>query len=170
MRNNFLIFLIVLSPMFVSGQLTFTTGVEYNDYIVEQQTNVGNAINNLMNSMDLDSASVWYYYNTGLEATKVSLDNIQRMPVFNNNANFKNASQELFQYYFDVFSVEFKEFVKIYTNTSIPYDKKMELLNPLLETIGTREVTFDGNFAKAQQEFATENNFDLIVPEPEEGE
>lgn len=166
MRNILFIFMITLIPVYASGQSSFSSAVEYNDFIVAQQENVGTAINNLMGNLSLDSATVWAYYNLGLATTQVSRDNIKNMPDFNNASYFKNASLELFQYYVDVFTLEFKEVVTIYLDVNVPFENKLDKMNPIFDVIAAKEMKFDENFAKAQQQFATENNFELIIPEP----
>jgi len=55
--------------------------VEYNDYIVSKQTNIGSAINTLIGNIDLDCATVMYYYYSGLGTTKVSMENIKKLKV-----------------------------------------------------------------------------------------
>lgn len=170
MRNILFLFLATLISVHATAQSSFATAVEYNDYIVVQQDNVGTAINTLMGNLNLDSATVWAYYNLGLATTQVSRDNIKNMPDFNNTSYFKNASLELFQYYVDVFTVEFKEVVTIYFDVNVPFENKLDKMNPIFDVIAAKEMKFDENFAKAQQQFATENNFELIIPEPIEEE
>lgn len=170
MRNILFLFLVTLISVHATAQSSFATAVEYNDYIVVQQDNVGTAINTLMGNLNLDSATVWAYYNLGLATTQVSRDNIKNMPDFNNTSYFKNASLELFQYYVDVFTVEFKEVVTIYFDVNVPFENKLDKMNPIFDVIAAKEMKFDENFAKAQQQFATENNFELIIPETVEEE
>ena len=70
----------------------------------------------------------------------------------------------------DVFTVEFKEVVTIYFDVNVPFENKLDKMNPIFDVIAAKEMKFDENFAKAQQQFATENNFELIIPETVEEE
>lgn len=170
MRNKLLIAAFILSPIFSFGQAPFNTAVEYNDFIVNEQNLVGEAINDLMSNMLEDSITVWAHYNAGLIITKNCFLAIQNAPAYENNTYFRDASIELFQFYLDVFSNEFRELITYYTDPNISFEKLDEELNRISEAITLKEDLYDNNFANAQAQFAEEYHFNLLDIQSDEDE
>lgn len=170
MRNTFFIVIFLFTPLFSFGQTEFKTAIEYNDFIISQQNLVGGAINDLMVNILEDSASVWIHYNAGLIIANNCFLAIKSLPVFEDNTYFKDASTELFQFYLDVFSNEFKEITTYYTDPDISFEKLDSELTRISNLITLKEDMHDTNFANAQAKFAEEYHFNLLDTQVEEND
>ena len=161
MRATFYTLLLIAVPALMQAQTTFSTAVDYNDFIIEQQDNVGTAINTMMNNLDADSATLWRSYYDGKSATFAAAENIKNLSGFNGNTEFRDASVALFLFYYSVFSNEYYQVLKIYTKEGFA-DEDLNSINGIIESIVDRETTYDENFAAAQEKFAKDNGFELI--------
>jgi hypothetical protein len=140
----------------------FKTAIEYNDYIISEQNKVVASMNLLSQAvesgtyLDMDKA-----LDSVRAQTKRSLKVIKGMDGYNNNTALKSAAVKLFSFYCKISKKEFKKMVGILKKGDKIKVKDMACMEKLSERISSGEMPLDDIFAKAQEDFAKENNFTL---------
>jgi len=148
----------LLSLTAVEAQTTFTDPVVYNDYIVDQQLAVGEAINSMMNSTFLDSAGIWTVFYQSIEMVKRCNVNIKNLHPFEDDTAFLSAAQTLFQYYENTVVNDYPIFIKaLYSSNSTEAD--YEEMNVIILKHNEKEALLDEQFAVAQSAFAAKHGF-----------
>lgn len=145
----------------------FKTAVEYNDYIVQQQNLIGTQIikfNEEMGKEGATATSVQPYYEKLLSINKTAIENVSKMPGFENNVALRDAVLELLKFYERTFSVDYKKIIDLVFSKNLD-DAAIGEINRLLEKITSEEKPYDEKFAAAQASFAKQYNFELIENE-----
>ena len=158
--KNILIALLTLSFFAVSAQ-KFESAIEFNDFIIDEQTKIGEKIVILMDEFEIgtrESAKV--KHQELIVQTKASLRALQSVKSFTGGARFKQASLSLFNFYQSICETEYARMIDIYFSEDYS-DEDVAELTKMMEDITAREKAYDEEFAAAQEEFAKANGFDL---------
>lgn len=157
--------LVLASVMFIGSSLvraqaSFTDPIAYNDYVVEQQFVVYDAIAMILSADILDSAALWSAYNQSLLSVKRTNLTIKNLPPFEQNTKYLLAAQAIFQFYEDVFTNDYPKMLKglAFLNAT---EAEYAELDAIILSISEREAKLDEQFKLAQTEFALKYNFTL---------
>jgi hypothetical protein len=141
--------------------------VAYNDYIVEQQLNVGYkmaAFNEAIANVENGLEDVKVFHTELLDQAKVAVANVKGMNGYAGNTALRDAALALYSFYVDIIADEYYEMMEIVVNPA-PTEAQMVRVQELLEQITAEEQGFDQTYQKAQEDFAKAHNFTLSEPE-----
>jgi hypothetical protein len=173
MKNLLLLFLLVLPSISFcqssSGKTSFSDAVEYNYYIVSEQTAIGNEINKLM-AIAYDSTST---YEQAEAQRKVLASraaeaerNVKNMPDWKGNTSFRDAAAELFHFYYNTFEIDYKRLVELfYKEDEVWTESDSQEMQDIRSGITEKEKGYDEKFISEEEQFAKENNFTLLPNE-----
>lgn len=148
-----------------SDKATFSTAIEYNDFIIGQQEKVIKTVlkmSDVMNVTPINNEDLKARYNDfGMECKK-ALDTIKTMDEFNGNKAFRDESIKLFEFYYEIYQKDYKELIDILVKGDNISEADVNRMKEIQESITKRENVRDGAFANAQNKFAAENNMQII--------
>lgn len=148
----------------------FNSAIDYNDYIVEQQNKVGEAIltfNDVMASDDATKESIQPYHELLISTCREGLGNLHELSDYEGNDELRQAAIDLFNFYVLTFTDDYTEMIEILFGENSD-EETMDNLNALLEKITIGEGEFDNGFAMAQASFSELYGFDLLENELQE--
>jgi len=166
MMKTLFILLLVAFTGTASAQ-TFDNAVDYNDYIVDLQNQIGNLIiqfNEKIGQEDMTRERIQPHFDKMLATTKSAITKVEKLKGFEGNVALRNNALELFKFYYTTFSVDYKELLDIYFSGNLD-EAAIERMGYVLEKVTTNEAVYDDNYAKAQADFAKKYNFELIENE-----
>lgn len=144
---------------------SFSSPIRYNDYIIGLQMNVYNKIIELVKCFEIcDDEELKKSYNEFGEEAKKSAEEIRRLDSFNGNTQFRENATQLFDFYVDVYENAYKELIDFIIKGDNS-EKAQARMNKIVEEISASETKYDNAFQTAQQQFATENNIEIIENE-----
>jgi hypothetical protein len=151
-----------LSAQKESGTPQFKTAIEYNNYIIAEQTKINGTMTLLSDAIqsgtndDMDKA----LDAVNLQA-KSSCAAIQKLDSYNKNEGFRNSAQKLFAFYSHISKKEFRQMIKILKKGDRISEKDIKHMNKINESITKKETLLYEAFTTAQETFAKENNFTI---------
>ena len=158
MRAIFYTLLLIAVPALMQTltQTTFSTAVDYNDFIIEQQDNVGTAINTMMVNLDADSS------HFGVHADGKALHLLPQKILKPGGFKIPNwdASVALFLLLFGFFQWILSGAENLHQGRFA--DEDLNSINGILESIVDRETTYDENLLQHGKNFAKRQRFELI--------
>jgi len=161
--NSF--FMKKIIPFLLSLSLSFSAfaqkdAIDYNDIIVGEQTKIGKEINDFVISEQPDEVDL--NYKILLEQIDASINVVENLGAWQDDATLQKSTLELFGFYKTVSLNEYKEFKTFMkkpdseiTNSDITY------LQTLEKGIQEKEKKFDDDFAASQDAFAKRWGFTL---------
>lgn len=162
MKTLFLLPILLLLGNLSSAQ-TFKDAVEYNDYIVELQNEIGYkiiAFNNKLGEEESTMEGVQPFYDDLIVTSKGCLTKLENLKAFENDASLKPAAENLFRFYVRCFSSSYYEMLQVIFKPELLEEDYLRLSN-LMEEIATEEAVYDQAFTEAQLGFAEKYNFSL---------
>lgn len=149
---------ISISSFAQTNGIKFSSAVEYNNYIVDKQTDVANQILGFSSVKELDKKEE--IIDATIPKLTQHIKDIQNMPAWKGNVEFRNNSATLFIFYKDIFSTSYKRIIEIQKDGVIT-DKEKTEIQKITTDINTREAKLDVAFSKAQHNFASQNNMTI---------
>ncbi len=147
---------------------TFTQATDYNDYIISRQMRVGACMNRMIALLNDTAKTQADAENLRLELqSEVAQyrDQIKAMPAWNGSIEFRNAAFDLFQFYYDMFAVEYTKLIPIIYTT--PYTEvEQKRVEEIFAAVSAKEKILDAKFLGSQEAFAKENGF-VLTPADE---
>lgn len=144
-----------------SDKLSFSTAVEYNDFIIGQQEKILDCHKACTDAIDQDNITV---AKTKLDELakqcKVAVDTLNKMDAYNNNTAFRDAGVKLFNYYKEYAGKGFKEELEIMSKPRLNPDDENRI-NQIENEFSTKEGDLYNTFIEAQNKFASENDIVL---------
>ena len=169
MKTFTLCFALVFCSLNVQAQ-KFSTAIEYNDYIVEQQNSIASAMlifNEGLNSLSATKENAMENLNGLKTATKTGLEKVRKMSAFEGNTSLREATIDLFSFYETTFANEYAQLVDLLFKDDLNDDILAEM-ERLLAKITESEKVLDENFASEQKAFAVTHGFELTTNEWQE--
>ncbi|MGL4599676.1 MAG: LIC11966 family surface protein [Bacteroidia bacterium] len=147
---------------------TFTQATDYNDYIVSRQMNVGQCMNRMIallnDTTKTQTEAEQLRYELQGEVAQYR-DQIKAMPAWNGSSEFRNAALDLFQFYYEMFSLEYAKVIPLLD--SDPYtETEQKRVEDIFAAVSDREKILDAKFLGMQESFAKENGF-ILTPADE---
>jgi hypothetical protein len=143
-----------------NNSVVITDPVKYNDYIVNQQTAIGEGILNFTNALNQENITkqaALDQLDISLKIAEKSIDNIKKLKRLNPDFGLGDAALSLFEFYKKTMEVSYKEMVIELFNTEPDMDK----LNRIIQSVSDDEKIVDDTFSKAQEKFAQHYNISL---------
>jgi phospholipase/lecithinase/hemolysin len=168
MKTAFSLLCIFVLATQVPAQVTkkFTTAVAYNDFIVDEQVKIGEAIKafNTAFGNTEDTLQIHEARKAITKQADSSINQLKRLVPFSGDTALKKNAMSLFSFYSKTASNEYKQLVQIYYSKKTNEDISKEL-QALIKVITDKEALYDKNFQDAQKAFAAKHNIDLKANE-----
>ncbi|HPD64645.1 MAG TPA: hypothetical protein P5050_04560 [Bacteroidia bacterium] len=143
------------------SQPTFSTAIEYNDYIIDLQNKIVAGIQDFVTEVsEGDKTSAMNSLNNMIAIIDNCLKELNTMGPWESNTAFRDAAVELFKFYKSVGQNEYVEFVDIKFKPELTDDDYAKL-QAIVDRISEKEKIYDEKFATAQQNFADEFGFTI---------
>lgn len=138
--------------------MTYSSAVEYNDYIVKKQQDLMNDVIKLSANQDVNNFEKTI--NDMIPKIEQSIKDIQGMPAWNGDTTFRNKALDLFKFYHEACTNEFSTVVKSLKDVQTNPDNVTKI-QEITTDVSKREEDFDNAIQQAQQNFAKNNNMDI---------
>ena len=139
------------------------SAVDYNDAIVNEQNKIIEHILAMSNAT-YDIAESDQHRLKIIEQCDSSIAIVGAMEPFDGNSDLRDAAVNLFRFYKDIASTDFKRILEI-LDMDEPTDADYEELDQIDAKIAERELPLDAAFQNAQKAFSDKNNLQLLKNE-----
>lgn len=168
MKKQLLFILVLPLVMFLSScsdkksdKISFSSAIEYNDYIVNLQTKTIKEILILSDNMKAgDSATVYASFDKFGTQAKASHEELKKLDVFEKDGEFRDKALDLFKFYVKIYEVDYKEMIELVLKKEIS-EKDIARVDEIVNKVSIEETKLDGEFAKAQKIFAKKHNIQI---------
>lgn len=135
------------------------TPLDYNDAIVNEQNKIIEHILSMSNSaFDITIAEA-HRLNI-IEQCDASIAVVESMQPFEGNSELRDAALNLFRFYREIASLEFREMLELLDKDEVT-DVEYDALNLIDQRIAVKEAPLDAAFQKAQKQFSEKHNLML---------
>ncbi|HBS86500.1 MAG: hypothetical protein A2W91_19985 [Bacteroidetes bacterium GWF2_38_335] len=161
MKKLFLI-LFAIIPFVINAQdEDWDDPIFYNDFIVEQQTDLMTLILEMNTALETGTAEeVYTALNQLQERTARAIDELDNMPCHKGDCEMIDAARKLFAFYALIFEDDYNKMIKLALKTELT-DVELTEFSEIQSGIVTREAALDEAFLGAQKRFADKNGFTL---------
>lgn len=143
-----------------SGKVKITDPVKYNDYIIDEQNEIGESLLDLMDiiSDETSTEDVAMAYLDLLTATiDLSLADLENLEKMKDDYGLRKAALDLFGFYRRIMGTKYAEMIEqLYSESP-----DMEVIDRITKEVSDEEKGYDAAFQSAQQSFATAHGFTL---------
>jgi hypothetical protein len=139
------------------------SAVDYNDAIVNEQNKIIEHILAMSNAT-YDIAESDQHRLKIIEQCDSSIAIVGAMEPFDGNSDLRDAAVNLFRFYKDIASTDFKRILDI-LDMDEPTDADYEELDQIDAKIAERELPLDAAFQNAQKAFSDKHNLQLLKNE-----
>lgn len=145
----------------------FENAVDYNDYIVNEQTKVGMAIKKFNAAFEnsTDTAVLHAARIAISRQADSAVNRMNKMVPYKGDTSLKKNAISLFGFYSKIAGKEYKQFIWIFFSKEKTTEQKSKELQDIVNDITEREKIYDSNFLEAQKAFATKYNIKLTENE-----
>jgi hypothetical protein len=167
MRILFALFVLITTT--VSAQ-SFTSAIEYNDYIVNLQNQIGYKILAFNEEMEKETstlASMQPFHDDLLQTTRNAIVSLEGIEAWDGNVELKASALALFSFYQQAFANEYKEMMGIVFKAELT-DADYARLTEILQSVTEQEAGYDLRFSNAQKEISEKYGFSLDENELQE--
>ncbi len=164
-----LFFVFAFSGLNAQPANLYSDAVVYNDFIVEEQAKIGEAIMEFTNSFsdeDLSEARVRQTYQELLDIIAATVTKIEELKGFGGSTKLRDASLQLFLFYDRIVKNQYKELLELMLKPAFEAADE-DRYRELVDSITSEEAGYDEKFAEAQGEFAEKYNIQLVTEEDE---
>lgn len=142
--------------------------IAYNDAIIKEQAKIIELSLDLVETMDTDLAKCKDIRLDIVKQCDESLAVIKKLEGFEGSERMKNAAIELFSFYKNIYSNEYKQMFDILDKGENITEEDLAFIQQMEVDVTKEEEKLDKEFADAQQELATKFNFQMEENENQE--
>lgn len=148
-------------------QNRFTDAFKYNDFIVEEQTQIGKTIKAFNDAFTTatDSAVMHSKRRDIVNQANKSYKQLQMTEPFKGDTSLIKHAKALFSFYAKIATSEYSKILDVLYNKNSTQQQKNEQLQALIDTVTEQEKQYDANFLNAQDAFAKKYNIALKANE-----
>lgn len=159
---SFLLFLFA-STVLSAQVIKFETAIAYNDFIVGEQTKVGEAIKLFVNtySNSKDSTEIQEARKAIVKQADSAVKLVKSVVAFKGDTSLKQHAIRLFNFYSVSAANEYNQFVLLAFDTKKSNEQVNKEMKAIAKDITEREKIYDINFQEAQKAFAAKHNIKL---------
>jgi len=145
----------------------FENAVDYNDFIVNEQTRIGMAIKGFNTSFEgsNDTVEIHAARQAIVRQADSAVDRMKKLAPYKGDTSLKKNAMSLFAFYSKIADKEYKQFVWVYFSKEKTAEQKSKELQDIVNDITEREKIYDSNFLEAQKAFAAKYNIKLTENE-----
>lgn len=138
-----------------------TSAVEYNDKIITEQTKVIQLTLDMINYIETDLAKCEELRLEIVKQCEKSIGIIEKMEPFDGDSQLKNAALDLFKFYKQTYSVEYKKLIEILNKGEEITQEDITEITDISTDIEKKEVDLEDKFEVAQNAFAKKYNIQI---------
>lgn len=150
------------------GQMNrFADAVKYNDFIVDQQTQIGKTIQAFNDAFanTSDTAVLHSKRRDIVSQANQSVKQLQTTEPFKGDTSLIKHAKALFSFYATIATNEYRQMLDVLFNKNTTQQQKNEQLQALITKVTEQEKQYDAGFLNAQNAFAKKYNIDLKANE-----
>jgi len=140
--------------------VVYKTAQQYNDYIINRQTDVLKQILAFGEVAQYNIDSAEGLLNKSISDIENAIDDIKGMPAYKGNTELRDAAVSSFGFYKKIFSNEYKQILDIKRKTALA-ESDVNEIQSLVDKIADEEKGYDERFHNAQLKFARDNNMKM---------
>jgi hypothetical protein len=143
--------------------ITYNNAVEYNQYIVNKQTEVMHMVIAYIETVQTDPQRALDSLSVQAKEVDNIIKDLKGMPAYKGNTEMRDAAIESFNFYADVFRNEYKQMTELILSidSTGATDEQMALNEKITADVTKREQVIVDKFLKSQKAFAKENRLKL---------
>lgn len=152
-----------MATLLSANAQSITDPVKYNDYIVEQQSLIGEkmlAFTGKFSEENMTLAVITPILEDLLSTAKKGVSAVKQLTPFEGDTQLKQSAIDLFQFYVAIIDREYREMVNLVFGDNLN-DVAIEQIQELVQKITADEAVYDGNFSAAQAAYAAKYGFIL---------
>lgn len=168
MQRLLIVFMSIIFSPALLGQLNkFSEPVKYNDFIVNEQIQIGKTIQAFTTALNssADSTVIHSKRRDIISQANKAYKQLLHTDPYGGDTSFIKHAKALFSFYAKIASTDYKQFIDILYNTNATDEQISNKLKTLLDTITEKEKIFDANFLNAQKAFAKKYDIELTENE-----
>ncbi|MEP7255886.1 MAG: hypothetical protein ABI666_08905 [Ferruginibacter sp.] len=142
---------------------TFSTAVEYNDFIIGEQVKIGEAIKGFISvfTNSTDTIEIQGARKAIVTQADSSVNQLKLLYSFKGDTALKKNAMRLFSFYSKTAANEYKQLVWAIFDAKKTTEEKNKAQQEILKIITDKEAFYDKNFQDAQKAFAAKHHIDL---------
>lgn len=139
--------------------VTYTTALQYNNYISNKQKVIINLFIRYAESNKVnDFTKLEAILDTAAATTVRYIADIEGMPAWKGDSAFRDNAVMLFRFYNKTFNNDYRSIVNMQKDGTVTVEEQ-GTYNELATTLTSTEGRLDANLKRAQQAFAQKNGF-----------
>lgn len=140
---------------------SFSTAVQYNDYIIERQSSVINHILSISKTAENDLEATEALLNSGVKLVDSVLLEVKGLSDYKGDSTFRNTAISMFGFYRRILDVDYREMVALRKKGEDLTIDDYWRLQQIQQSLAEEETERDKHLHNAQQEFAERNGMRL---------
>ena len=142
----------------VSDKPSFSTAIDYNDYIINRQKDIYNFIFKMTDVAATEPAAAEKVINEAIPAIDKIIAEIKDMPPYKSDVSFRDAAVPLFEFYKATFDGAYREIIAINKKGDKKTKADVDKQQTLSDNLSKEEAVLDVAMKSAQTAFAVSNN------------
>jgi hypothetical protein len=140
--------------------VVYTNVAQYNDYIINRQLATLQSIKDMASHIGTNNSLALSMLSDIATKSLEDAKDIEGMPAWKENVNFRNKAVEMFKYYGTTYTTKFKELIQLINNPELTETQRAGLKDKG-EAIDNEQEKMNQEFLDAQKEFSEANNLRL---------
>ena len=141
------------------NSVSYSSAIAYNDSIVKKQQEIISSSLQLTSEADVSKAAK--IVDESISKITVSIKYLQGMPDWKGNTTLRDRALDLFNFYKELFSKDYKAILEIKKDGQITSEEQAKLIQ-IQTSVTEKEAKLDTAFEKAQKDFAESNHMGII--------
>lgn len=161
MKRAIVLFMVL--GLYATGfaQTSFSSAIEYNDYIIKQQLDIGDMLTKYNGTFEAGTSADRHKALDNLIAqADVSYNNIKAIGGYAGNDSFRKAALDLFSFYKRAFSGDYAQMLVIIDKADIT-QADLDELDKIVKKVSNEENGLDTKFLAEQEAFAKTHGITL---------
>lgn len=143
--------------------VTYKNPVEYNDYIVNRQTDLMKKVVEFGKVADVSLDSAEALLKKSVRETAKMIEEIKGMPAYKGDSALRNAAVNSFSFYKKIFEKDYMDILNIRKKGEENItEEDVAAANAIVEKISKEEEGLDKAFKNAQQDYAEKHKMKLM--------
>lgn len=144
--------------------VSYSSPEDYNNYIVNKQTETARNLLQFGNSVSTDPKGTLTSLDGYAKEIQQDIEDIKGMPAYKGNTELRDAAVALFGFYERLFKEDYKKIAEVRAAAadSDLTEAQAQEINQVAEKLSVDEKGFDNRFQKAQREFAKEHKMRIL--------
>jgi len=140
----------------------YSSALQYNDYIVNKQSDIAKQMIQLVTETQTDLAKAEQTRTLMVTRIAQTIRDIERMPDWKGNTILRDKALSIFGFYRGLFADDYKRVIDMQKDGDVSPEEEAEY-NKIMKNVESREDVLDRDFKTAQMDFASKNGFQVAT-------